>query len=505
MVFPKSKGLSVLRAALFLFVPAFAAEAQSQDLAAQSAHGKELMEQGRFEEAIPVYQSMVKALPGNVGLTLNLALAEQMAGHAAAAIPHFQTVLKSQPDNVPALTSLAMAHLQLNQPEAAMVPLKRLVTAQPNNVDARGMLAGAQMSLNQFEPAADNYRRLTKLQPNDPKAWYGMGKAYEALATNRFDRLTKLSPQSPYVALLVGDARLARRQFRSAFFFYTQAQKSAPDVPGLHAGIAHVYRETGHADWAEAEEKRESAITNAPCAPATQACQFVHGNLLQASHLNANDAPALFWSARAFNQLAAQAFRQLETLPESIELHAIKAQNLHDHGQDLEASKEWRAASALAPEDPRLQNELATSLFLGRDYTNAMPMIEKELAANPRSPDLNFMLGESLWRTEQAEKAVPYLEAALRAEPEMLPAHAALGLALVSLSRNAEAVPHLQKALNLDDDGSLHYSLARALQASGHRDEAQKAMAEYTAIQGRNSEINADVAKDAEITAPAAH
>ena len=37
------------------------------------------------------------------------------------------------------------------------------------------------MTLNRFDDAAAQYRTLTKLAPDDPKAWFGLGKAYEAL------------------------------------------------------------------------------------------------------------------------------------------------------------------------------------------------------------------------------------------------------------------------------------------------------------------------------------
>src|SRR5690242_2529035 len=54
------------------------ASAQGDDLALQSHHAKELMASGRFEEAIPIYERLVRALPGNEGLVLNLGLAEYM-------------------------------------------------------------------------------------------------------------------------------------------------------------------------------------------------------------------------------------------------------------------------------------------------------------------------------------------------------------------------------------------------------------------------------------------
>ncbi len=131
-----------------------------------------------------------------------------------------------------------------------------------------------------------------------------------------------------------------------------------------------------------------------------------------------------------------------------------------------------------------------------------MPLLTKLLATRKDAPDLNFMMGESLWRTQQPEKAVPYLIAALDKEPGMLPAHAALGMVYALLDRNSEAVPHLEKAVSLDDDGSMHYSLARAYQAAGNTDQAKKAMQESQQIRQRNQQINDQIEKQAEITAP---
>lgn len=485
------------------FLCVAAACAQTEDLAEQSRHAKELMAEGRFAEAIPIYQKLVEAVPGNPGLVLNLGLAEEMAGQPQKAIPQFEIVLKTEPENVPALTSLAMAQLQMNRPNAAVPPLETLVHLQPGDPNPRGMLAGAYMSLDRPLQAAEQYRTLTGVDPSDPKGWYGLGKAYEALATQTFSRLSKNAPQSPYMAVLLADSRLQRQQYRSAFFFYRQAQKQLPDLPAIHAGLARVYESTGHPDWAAAERKLEPAATN--CRGLTAECRFLSGDLLSATKagraLSASSAE-LFWATKAYNQLAIVAFDHLGQMPDSVEIHELKAEILRGHGQDEQAAGEWRAALALAPDDPHLETGLATSLVLAHHYDEAMPLLQKLLARQATAPDLNFMMGESLWRTQQPQKALPYLTAALKVDPELLPAQAALGMAYAMLNQNAEAIPHLEKAIRLDDDGSLHYSLARACQAAGETEEAKKAMQEYLQIKQKNEQINDQLAKEAEITAP---
>src|SRR5439155_20083851 len=108
-------------------------------------------------------------------------------------------------------------------------------------------------------------------------------------------------------------------------------------------------------------------------------------------------------------------------------------------------------------------------------FAAVLPMLGEMLKREPGSADLQFFTGDSLLQLERAEEAVPYLGAALKADPKLVPAHASLGLALQRTGKPAEAIPHLEAALSTDEDGSLHYQLARAYQAAGNAEKAQAA------------------------------
>ena len=147
------------------------------------------------------------------------------------------------------------------------------------------------------------------------------------------------------------------------------------------------------------------------------------------------------------------------------------------------------------------------SLFLANDYKAAFEEASELLKAMPGSAELNFVAGDSLLRLEDAEKAEPYLRAALKADArglgaKMGAAAASLGLALSRLGRNAEAIPLLEKSLDLDDDGSLHYQLARAYQAAGSADKARAAMTKYQELVERNQKAKEEVAREAQIGPP---
>ncbi len=488
--------------ALFLLAAVLFAQ---NSRAEKSTEAKDLMAAGRFEEAIPLYRELVKAVPDNPGLLMNLALAEHMAGHERDAVPHFEAVLKSQPHLLPALVSLGAAHLSLNQPREAIPPLEKAVAAAPDNRDARGMLASALSATGHPDKAAEQFRKLTSLSPDDPRAWYGLGMSYQSIATAAFERLQKIDPQSPYVSALVADTRVQRRQYRSAFFFYREVLKQLPDLHGIHSKLAEVYRKTGHPDWAAQEEAKEQALGAPDCKAHPSACEFLGGHDLQAispPSVPPPSAEALFYQAKAANELAMQSFVRLGQLPPSVEIHRLRAEIAHDQNEPLDSVKEWRAALELSPGNPQLEHELAASLFMSADYQSALDEALKLLKAEPQSADLNFMAGDSLLRLEQPDKALPYLEAALRADPKMQAADASLGLALSRLGKNAEAVPHLERSLALDDDGSLHYQLARAYQASGQGEKARAIMEQYQQIVKRNQDEKEQVEREAQIIPP---
>ncbi|MES1257559.1 MAG: tetratricopeptide repeat protein [Acidobacteriota bacterium] len=477
----------------------------ADDLAAKSERAKTLMAVGRFAEAVPIYKELVSAVPGNPGLLLNLGMAEHMAGNEKEAIPILEAVLKLQPRSMPALMSLGAARLALREPALAIGPLQKAVAAEPENPDARGMLADALNGAEQFDAAAGQYRKLTDLAPNDPRAWYGLGMTYQSVATSAFERLQKLNGKSPFVAALIADTRVQRRQYRSAFYFYSEALKQLPGTHGIHAALAEVYRKTGHSDWAAAEDAKESALAPADCAAHGAECQFLAGHDLQAAALPRTAAPspeALYWRAKAANELALQSLVRLGQLPPSMELHQLRAEIARDQNQHLESVKEWRAALELAPGNPRLRHELAVSYFLAADYKMALAETEKVLREDPRSPEMNFTAGDSWLRLEEPEKAVPYLRAALAADPKMRAADASLGLSLSRLGKFAEAIPHLERAQELDDDGSLHYQLARAYQAAGNAVRAQAAMAQYQELQKRNQAQKEEAARETQIVPP---
>jgi tetratricopeptide (TPR) repeat protein len=490
---------------LFLALAAAASFAgQPEELVRMSQQAKELMAAGKFADAVPLYQSLVQAMPGNPGLMLNLGMAQHMAGQDRAAIAQFERVLKLEPQAFPALAMMGNAWMRLGRPSSAVPPLRSAVRLQPANAGVQRLLAGALSDVGQHAEAVVHFRELTKLEPRDSPAWYGLGRSYEAIAQQAFNRLASSAPGSAWWFALIAESRIRHKQNSSAFYFYRQALAKNPRLRGAHSALAEIYRDTGHADWAGAEDKQEAALGNPDCAAAPAECKFRTGHYDDVLTVTsaAKSPEALYWRAKASNVLASEAFGKLAALGPSVPLHRFQAEQHRTQGRYKEAIGELRSALALKPGDIAIEQEIANTVYLSRDYTAAEPLLREMLKKQPDVAENYFLLGDTLLQLQRTDEGIPLLRAALERNPKLLPAHSALGRALMQAGEAQKAIPHLQAALPIDEDGSLHYQLMRAAQTSGNAALAAQMLEKYQRLQKANEAAKKELEEQAEIKAP---
>ena len=472
-------------AVLALLISSLAA-AQAPDVATKAERGKQAMAAGRFDEAAAVYAELARALPADGGMLMNLGMAQSMAGRQREAIKSLERAVQLKPSLHAAWLFLGSSYLDLGEPASAVGPLSKAVATDPASVKARRMLADAYLSLERFDQAERQLRRLIELDGNDAAAWYALGHSHEARARLAFDRLRQLAPESPYEAFLAADVLTAEEKYDEAAQFYRAAIEKQPRLraDGLES-IAEIYEQNGRQDDALQTRRKLEGLPAADCVRDKPACEFRAGRYAGAiAALGVRkDVESYFWRVRAHNELALEAFTRLEQLPPSADSHHFRALMFRSQGRNQESIDELKRAQALAPGDRRIERELATSYYFNRDYESAERLLEPLVKQEPRSVELQFLYGDTLLQAQKPENAIPFLEAAARANPGMLPGRAALARAYLQVGRQADAIPHLKAALEIDEDGSLHYQLARAYQAAGQSELAKQMMAKYEAMQ----------------------
>jgi predicted Zn-dependent protease len=115
---------------------------------------------------------------------------------------------------------------------------------------------------------------------------------------------------------------------------------------------------------------------------------------------------------------------------------------------------------------------------------------------------LNYLTGDTLLDLQRAEEAIPLLTRAVRLDPKLLAAQKSLARADLAIGKAMEAIPHLRAALVTDKDGSLHYQLAKAYQATDQPQLAKNMLAQYQKIQQSAAAESEASRRELEITPP---
>src|SRR5208283_2255309 len=137
---------------------------------------------------------------------------------------------------------------------------------------------------------------------------------------------------------------------------------------------------------------------------------------------------------------------------------------------------EYRKALVLEPENRSGRLGLAISLYEDGKSEEALSTDKELLQKNPEDPEANMLAGEVYVRNQQYAGAELYLRKSRGVQPELLPRlHALLGDVYANTGRDSEALSEFKIASTSDDDGSIHFKLARLYQKNGDKKAAVEA------------------------------
>lgn len=198
-----------------------------------------------------------------------------------------------------------------------------------------------------------------------------------------------------------------------------------------------------------------------------------------------HSAAALYWSIKANERLAFIAldkFQQLE--PNSARSHLLLGDIYRQRRRFDDAQTEYQKALALTPNDPAALLGLASAYLGNGNIEKTIQAAQLGLDKAPADAELNLLMGEALVSQHQNADAEPFLLKALSAKPQMLPhVHALLGQVYAEAGKTQQAIEQLKLGLQSDQDGSLHYQLARLYRRTGDTKAAATAIDQMKAIQ----------------------
>jgi tetratricopeptide (TPR) repeat protein len=229
---------AAILAAAFLACPF---HGQAPDPAKEAERAQGFVAAGKFDQAIPIYQGLLRAAPNNPVLLLNLCVAQYTAKHYREAIANATAALKLKPDLLPARLFLGASYFELSEFPMAIEALELVIAANPQERNGRLMLAEALLEAGRPAAAVDHFKAAAEMLPANPRVWYGLGRAQEALGRNpaaqeAWERLMAL-PASLESRLHAAQVHDTEQRWREAAVEWREALQLAPQNRTVRVGL----------------------------------------------------------------------------------------------------------------------------------------------------------------------------------------------------------------------------------------------------------------------------
>ena len=461
--------------------------AQMDKLAPNSFRTEQLLAESyaasnEWPSAVIHFQNAIAAAPEQPGLHVELGEVLLHAGKITQAIPEFDAELRLDPQNLRALVRRGEAALIQQKLDAALRDWSQAV-------------------------AVDKLRaeRILGLQET------GFGEAsIEQLPAATREKISHLeadlqgrdTPATPFALAFISSQNATPNQNSQTGGQQPENQAAqaapctAPDVEkSLKAGQfsqleACVLNAVG--------SQRFSAMAIPLAAALLDAGEYqaAFQSLQALPPAQTNSAEAAYWRALCYEKLATAAYLHLyQADPDSYRFHQLLGDLNAAKNDDGKAIDEYRLAVQAKPSVPNLHYSLGHILWKDLKVSEARTEFQTELALNPNHAGALDDLGDTYLLEHQPAMALPYLTRALAADPANSDIHRDLGTAYSELKNYSKAEAEFKIAVAGDNDGSVHYKLARVYQALGEKENASREFALSTAM---NRETHSKLEKQTE-------
>ena len=364
---------------------------------------------------------------------------------------------------------LGQVYLAYGFNDAAADALRAAAALAPGDPRWPYLLGAADQAAGRLEDAAAAFTRALEMSPGAAAGWVHLGeirllqgRPEEAEAALR--KAAAVPATNAAARSLLGQAALARRDFRSAVEHLEAALAAVPAANRLHYPLALAYRGLG--DRARAEEHLARAGQVGLKAP---------DPLLDGvADLRLGERVALMRgrvAAQAGRYAdAAQEFRKaLAARPESVEARVNLGSVLASAGDREGAAEQLREALRLDPSNVTAHFNLG-SLLAGSAPAEARSHLEAVVAVRPEDAEARRLLAQALRDGGHLPEALEQYGQAVALAPGDETARLGAAETLVRLGRYAEARRRLENDLRqMPTSGLLSHALARLLAACPDR------------------------------------
>jgi tetratricopeptide (TPR) repeat protein len=435
-----------------------------------------------------------------------------MLGEFPKSVGELETALRLAPTDYDIAYTLGLAHLKQHELAPARQIYERML-AQLGDRPQLHIIFGRAYRETAFLPEAlEEFKRAVALDPHFPRAHYYLGLTYLLKdgaarlddAAGEFNFELASHPEEFFANYYLGIIYVIRRKWEPAIALLEKAARSEPANPDPYFHLGQAYQSLGrHAEAIEVLKK--SIALNPELSHNDYQVATAHYRLGQ-SLLKAGRQDE---GERELQTAAELKSKSLTRDKEKAEAY-LTAENLHEPSgkfPELVSSEGIVAESNAPDEKTRVDLQSGESYYkqvvagahndvglLRAEAGNFRAAVEQfALAArwNPRLEGIDFNWGLAAYKAELYRDAIPPLEREVAARPSNAQAQQLLGMSYFVTENYARASELLAAVVALHPDNvGLNYTLALALIKQGKTEQANQRIQRMIAAGGNSPQLH---------------
>jgi tetratricopeptide (TPR) repeat protein len=309
-------------------------EAVASQSAPVFSHARQLLEQGKYDEAVAELKQLSVTQPGLKGVTRELGMAYYKKGDYFHAAESFKQALQQDSQDNEATQVLGLSYYLSGKPADAIPFLEKVQGWYPRaNVDASYILGQCYIQTKDYPHARQAFAKMFDL-PADSAASYLLTarmlfrQEFEPVAMEYAQKAVALDPKLPLAHFLLGEIHLFQSQIPEAIGDFQQELTLNPGHAATYYKLADAYSRVQKFDDAERLLQRSIWLD-----PTSTGPYVLMGKVLE---------------KKGEPELAVRALRRAAAMdPNNAITHHLLGQAYRDLGKNEEAERELKLAGEL--------------------------------------------------------------------------------------------------------------------------------------------------------------
>jgi len=355
-------------------------------------------------------------------------------------------------------------------------------TAQTSpTITERFQRATEAMRTGNLDQAGDGFASIVKDAPQFAEAYLNLGLVREeqgrhADAIVSLRKALELKPRLRAASLFLGIAEFRSNRLDDAIASLRKETAGYPKDANAWMWLGVVELENG--DGEAAADALDKAVKLAP-----------------------ENVDILYHRGRAHLFVSNESYaRMFKADPKSWRIPELLAEANASADRHIDAIAEYEAAIKLAPNEPRLHEQLGTEYRLAGKMEEAQQAYLKELEIDPQNMTAQYKLGVLVLEMGDPARGKSLIEGALRVRPDLQNSDYNLGRAEMQLGNDEAAAAHFERATSAagsDPDvvEQSWYQLGIVYRRLHRMEEAQKAMATFQKLKDQEAESSQQALK----------